>query len=726
MTRLLEVEDLRTYIKLRSGTVRAVDGVSFGLEAGETLGIVGESGCGKTMAAMSIMRLLPRGGEVVGGEIRLGGRDLLKLSEAEMRRVRGNEIGIIFQDPMTSLNPTMTIGRQIAEAVLIHRDVSKAAAMKRAVEVLQMVGMPRPNERVHDYPHQLSGGLRQRVMIAMALSCDPKLLIADEPTTALDVTIQEQILGLLDRLRRELGMGIILITHDMGVIAGRADRVAVMYAGRKVETAETVELFTKMRHPYTQALLASIPQLDQDRSAELYSIPGLPPDLRNPPLACRFAPRCVFATERCRSEDPPLGGEDPDHPYACFHPRDSSVAEIGELGSALIAQAEKNRALMQSFGKELQLLDTRVEAAAGAAATNGGTSVEHVLEFRDVSKEFAVTAGAILRRKIGSLQAVTGVNLAVRTGETFGLVGESGCGKTTLGRMGVGLEVPTSGQILFNGTDLGSLRGSEFRRRRRDLQFMFQDPYASLDPRMRVKEIISEPLDVAKVGTAKERVQAVLRLLDEVGLAGEAINRYPHEFSGGQRQRLGLARALAINPKVIIADEPVSALDVSIRSQILNLMKRLQVSHGLTYIVISHDLSVVKYVSDRIGVMYLGRLVEVGPANDIYDRPAHHYTAGLLEAIPVPNPEVARRKARDVAVSGELPSPLNPPSGCRFRTRCPHAQEKCAEVLPEFTRFGEDHFAACHFPLQRPLDPGSPVEPVAGAAPAPEGGAPTS
>ena len=703
MTRLLEVEDLKTQIRLRRGTVHAVDGLSFELESGETLGIVGESGCGKTMAAMSIMRLLPRGGFIAGGEIRLEGRDLAKISPAELRGVRGNEVGMVFQDPMNSLNPTMMIGKQIAEVVTTHRDVSKAQALNRAAEVLDLVGLPRPKERLKDYPHQLSGGLRQRVMIAMALACDPKLLIADEPTTALDVTIQEQILSLLDRIKRELGMGIILITHDMGVIAGRADRVLVMYAGRKVETAETVELFKNVRHPYTEALLASIPQLDQDRSQELYSIPGLPPDLRRPPLACRFAARCAFATEQCRTHDPPLGGDDPNHPFACFHPRASSIIEMSDLGAELIAKAEQNKALMASFGRELELLGTAEEPAmAPAAETNG--HAEFILEFRDVTKEFPVTAGAVLRRKIGALHAVTDVQLGIRPGETFGLVGESGCGKTTLGRMGVGLETPTSGQVLFDGTDLGSVKGARFRSMRRDLQFMFQDPYASLDPRMRVKEIISEPLDIAGIGTSKERVEKVRSLLDEVGLSYDVMDRYPHEFSGGQRQRLGLARALTLSPKVIIADEPVSALDVSIRSQILNLMKRLQATHGVTYVVISHDLSVVKYLADRIGVMYLGKLVEIGSGNDIYDRPAHPYTAGLLDAIPVPNPEQARAKERKVGVRGELPSPLFPPSGCRFRTRCPRAQEKCAEVVPELRRFGPDHLAACHFPLQTVLN----------------------
>jgi len=706
MAPLLEVVDLKTEIKLRKATVHAVDGLSFEVEQGETVGIVGESGCGKSIAAMSIMRLLPHRAYIAAGEIKLDGRDLTKLSDEEIRKVRGNEIGMVFQDPMTSLNPTMTIGRQISEAVLIHRDVSKAEATERAAQVLGLVGLPKPSERLNDYPHQLSGGLRQRVMIAMALACEPKLLIADEPTTALDVTIQAQILRLLDTIKADLGMGIILITHDMGVIAGRADRVVVMYAGQKVETAQTTELFRRVRHPYTEALLASIPRLDQDKTQALYSIPGIPPDLRNPPPACRFVARCAFATEQCRTAPPVLRGDDPGHRFACYHPREVATSQIGEAAAALLAQAEHNQALAKTFGAELEILDTGGADAAPvsqpqASTTNGDV----VLEFRNVSKEFAVDGGGILQRRTGTLHAVSDVSLSIRRGETFGLVGESGCGKTTLGRMGVALEGPTRGQVIFNGTDLNAISTGELRELRRNIQFMFQDPYASLDPRMRVQEIISEPLDVARRGSKAERKQTVGRLLTEVGLPTDAASRYPHEFSGGQRQRLGLARAMALNPEVIVADEPVSALDVSIRSQVLNLMKRVQKTHGLTYVVISHDLSVVRYMADRIGVMYLGKLVEVGTSDDIYERAAHPYTAGLLETIPEPNPEVARAKAAaEVPIKGELPSPLNPPSGCRFRTRCPIAQEKCAQVVPELRGFGGEHRAACHFPLQKPSD----------------------
>jgi peptide/nickel transport system ATP-binding protein len=706
MARLLEVQDLKTHIKVHNGVVHAVDGLSFDVEAGETVGIVGESGCGKTMAAMSIMRLLPHRGYIAAGQIRLEGRDLVPLPDDDIRKVRGNDIGIIFQDPMTSLNPTMNIGRQIAEAVRIHRDVSKAQALDRAREVLELVGLPRPKERLSDYPHQLSGGLRQRVMIAMALACDPKLLIADEPTTALDVTIQDQILRLLDRLKGELGMGIILITHDMGVIAGRADRVVVMYAGEKIETAKTTELFTSVRHPYTEALLASIPKLNQDKSQELYSIPGLPPDLRDPPTACRFVARCAFATEVCRTEKPLLKGDDPSHQFACFHPRQTSVTEVETLGAELIAQAEGNQMLQETFGRELEVMGTGSDGAGvDSGAPQDGSGSEIILEFRDLSKEFPVTSGSLFHRKVGALHAVTDVSIAIRRGETFGL--------------GVGLETPTDGQVIFNGTDLASVKGGEFRSLRRDLQLMFQDPYASLDPRMRVREILSEPLDIAKRGTPKEREQTVGHLLEEVGLPPAAMARYPHEFSGGQRQRLGLARAIALNPQLIVADEPVSALDVSIQSQILNLMKRLQQRFGLSYLVISHDLSVVRYLADRIGVMYLGKLVEVGTGSDIYENSAHPYTSGLLRAIPQPDPAAARNDESSVAIRGELPSPVNPPSGCRFRTRCPLAQDKCAEVVPELQRFGREHFAACHFPLQRPTGSASSQAPESAASPSP-------
>jgi peptide/nickel transport system ATP-binding protein len=681
MTELLQVTDLRVDIRRRRDSVHPVDGVSFTVGRGETVGLVGESGCGKTMTAMSIMRMLPPGGDIVSGEIQLSGQDLVSLEAGEMRQIRGRQIAMVFQDPMTSLNPTMTIGDQVAGPVRIHRGLSRAAARKHAEEVLGMVGVPQPAERLDAFPHQLSGGLRQRVMIAMALSCEPKLLIADEPTTALDVTIQAQILRLLDELKARLDMGMLLVTHDMGVIAGRADRVLVMYAGRIVEAADTEVLFARPRHPYTEALLGAIPRMTHDRGQALYSIPGLPPDLSRPPAGCRFAARCRYVTQICRDQDPALTEREAGHLFACFHPRPVSppVATLAASSSA------------------------RPQPTASAAP---------LLELDQVRKEFAIRRG-VLQRQVASVKAVSGVSFSVAPGETFGLVGESGSGKTTVGRLVATLEQPDSGSIRFEGTDLASLRGSALRQERRNVQLMFQDAYASLDPRMQVGSSLREPLIVQRVGTRASRAARVAELLDGVGLPQSAAERYPHEFSGGQRQRIGLARALALSPSLIVADEPVSALDVSIQAQVLNLMKSLQDEFGLTYIVISHDLSVVKYLADRIGVLYLGKLVEIGPSESIYTGAAHPYTAGLLEAVPEPDPTVERAKQSE-PITGDLPSAVDPPSGCRFRTRCPRARDRCGAEEPPLRPFGDDHLAACHFPLQ-PALPDPATVPVSGS-----------
>jgi oligopeptide/dipeptide ABC transporter ATP-binding protein len=664
--RVLEISGLKTQIQLASSLVKAIDGIDLHLDAGETLGLVGESGCGKSMTGLSVMGLLPPGGHVVAGSIRFGDTELTSLSQDEMRRIRGNDVAMVFQDSQTALNPTKSIGYQVAEPAWLHRGMSRREGLERAAEVLDLVGIPRPKERLEDYPHQLSGGLRQRVLIAMALVCEPKVLIADEPTTALDVTIQAQILTLLDRLKAELGMAVLLITHDMGVVAGRADRMNVMYAGKIIESADTRELFAHMHHPYTQSLLASIPQLDQDPREVLFSIPGLPPDLSTELTGCRFAPRCHLATDECRATEPKLETGANAHAFACFHPVD---------GPAQRPETQQRRAA----------------AAASDAAP--------LLVMSNLVREFPVGNSLVPTKYRGSVKAVSDVSIDVRQGQTYGLVGESGCGKTTLGRLIVALERPDSGELRLDGTDIAGLGRRALRRRRRDLQMMFQDPYASLNPRMRVGAILSEPLVIQGIGTRQSRRTQVADMLAEVGLPASSVDRFPHEFSGGQRQRVGLARALMLNPAVIVADEPVSALDVSIRSQVLNLMKRLQAEHNLTYVVISHDLAVVKYLADRIGVMYLGKLVETGSGEDIYSRAAHPYTAGLLTAIPIPDPTIERAKD-DVGVRGELPSPINPPSGCRFRTRCPRAQQKCADEEPLLQVFGPGHLAACHFPLQ--------------------------
>src|SRR5215470_14609474 len=451
MTPVLEIRDLSTHIQLTKSVVHAVGNVDLSIEPGEALGLVGESGCGKSMTGLSIMGLLPPGGKIVSGSIKLDGRELVGLSDAELRAIRGNDVAMIFQDPLTSLDPTKTIGYQVAEPVRLHTGASKAAAMERAIEVLGMVGLPRPAERLGDYPHQLSGGMRQRVMIAMALSCQPKLLIADEPTTALDVTIQAQILALLHDLKDRLGMAMLLITHDMGVIAGHADRVQVMYAGRMVEVTTTPDLFQHMRHPYTRALLASIPRLNHDGSRRLLTIGGLPPDLSQPPAGCRFAPRCSRATDKCRDQEPPLTGETAAHLFSCWHPVDGAADTA--TGNGATARASP--------------------AGPGGEAAVG--PVPPLLEVRDLVKEFPVTAGAILQRKVAAVHAVSTVSFTVAAGETFGLVGESGCGKTTIGRVVVALERPNSGTVTMAGQNVFALSGGELRRHRRDLQLMFQD-----------------------------------------------------------------------------------------------------------------------------------------------------------------------------------------------------------------------------------------------------------
>jgi oligopeptide/dipeptide ABC transporter ATP-binding protein len=628
---------------------------------------VGESGCGKTTTGLAIMRLLPGNGKIAAGSIQLDGVDLSTLSEVEMQKQRGQSVALIPQDPMSSLNPTMRIGRQIGEGLQIHNGASDAAARKRALEVLEMVEMPRPAERLDQYPFELSGGLRQRVIIAMGLVCEPKLLIADEPTTALDVTIQAQILDIIDNLRTQLNMGVLLITHDMGVIAGRSDRVVVMYGGVKAEEAPTIDLFHSMHHPYAQALLASMPNLENTSKHELASIAGLPPDLSREIVGCRFAPRCMYATDECRAEEPPLTIQG-NRAFACYHPVEGPQPIVVRPAAEVVVSSATRRELL------------RVEG---------------------LTKEFAVKAGFI-RHKVGSISAVSNVGFTIYEGETFGLVGESGCGKTTIGRMVVGLETPSAGEVIFDDKVVSAKNHRPSRADRRERQMMFQDPYSSLDPRMKVGQILGEPLMVQGDGSKVQQKARVNDLLLSVGLERLAADRYPHEFSGGQRQRIGFARALALNPRLIVADEPVSALDVSIQAQILNLMKDLQREHNLTYIMVSHDLAVVYYMADSIGVMYLGKIVEIGDAESVFRSPAHPYTQGLLDAVPVPDPTEARAR-RGLQVTGELPSSVNPPSGCRFRTRCPRAEDICANQEPAFQDFGPTHQAACHFPLTTPV-----------------------
>ena len=670
-TPLLQIKDLHTDIEIRSGVVRALSGVDLHVNPGETLGIVGESGSGKTMTALSLMGLLPQGGKVSSGSIILDGQDLTQLPLKEKRKLRGTKVGMIFQDPLTSLNPTMKIGLQVCEPLRVHEGLSKREALERAVEILKRVGMPRPEVVINNYPHQLSGGMRQRVMIAMALVCKPRILIADEPTTALDVTTQMQILDLIDELRDEYKMGVILITHDLGVVAGHTDRVAVMYAGRIVETAPTKTLFTEPKHRYTSSLMAALPERALAAGTKLFSIPGAPPSLTNLPVGCRFAARCLWATDECRAGYPDLSGDET-HTFSCFHP----VQEGDESPAVLQGKLDSNK-------------------TDGAAADVPQISHETLLDVKEASREYESAGSGFFKREKGVVSAVDRVSITVKKGETYGLVGESGCGKSTVGRLIAGLEPPSGGAIELDGRDLATLKGRDAVRIHRDVQMMFQDSYAAMDPRMRIDQILAEPMSIQKTGNARQIAERIMEILEQVGLTEEVLDRYPHEFSGGQLQRLGFARSLTLAPDLIVADEPVSALDVSVQAQVLNLMKDLQQELGLSYLFISHDLAVVQYMADRIGVMYLGRIVEEGPAHEVVKNPKHPYTKALIDSIPVPDPEF-KHDENAIKLTGEPPSAINPPEGCRFRPRCPFAGEEC-KVQPKLT--DETHRVACHHPL---------------------------
>ena len=670
-TPLLQIKDLHTDIEIRNGVVRALSGVDLHVNPGETLGIVGESGSGKTMTALSLMGLLPQGGKVSSGSIILDGQDLTKMPLHLKRKMRGTKVGMIFQDPLTSLNPTMKIGLQVCEPLRVHEKLSKREALARAVEILKRVGMPRPEVVINNYPHQLSGGMRQRVMIAMALVCKPRILIADEPTTALDVTTQMQILDLIDELRDEYKMGVILITHDLGVVAGHTDRVAVMYAGRIVETAPTKTLFTEPKHRYTSSLMAALPERALAAGTKLFSIPGAPPSLTNLPVGCRFAARCLWATDECRAGYPDLSGDE-NHTFSCFHP----VQEGDESPAVLQA--------MMDSGK-----------AEDAVDATGQISQEVLLDVKEASRVYESAGSGFFKRDKGVVSAVDRVSITVNKGETYGLVGESGCGKSTVGRLIAGLERPSGGAIELDGRDLAKLKGRDAVRIHRDVQMMFQDSYAAMDPRMRIDQILAEPMSIQKTGNARQIAERIMEILEQVGLTEEVLDRYPHEFSGGQLQRLGFARSLTLAPDLIVADEPVSALDVSVQAQVLNLMKDLQHELGLSYLFISHDLAVVQYMADRIGVMYLGRIVEEGPAHEVVKNPKHPYTKALIDSIPVPDPEFQHDESA-IKLTGEPPSAVNPPKGCRFRPRCPFAGEEC-KVQPMLT--DETHRVACHHPL---------------------------
>jgi peptide/nickel transport system ATP-binding protein len=669
---ILEVRGLRTQFETDAGMVRAVDGVSFNVMPGETLGIVGESGSGKSVTALSVMKLLPDQARIADGEIVFRGRDILRMTGEEIRSLRGGRIAMVFQDPMTSLNPVLRISKQLVETMLVHGRHDRPSALRRAIALLGRMGITAPERAVDSFPHQFSGGMRQRVMLAMGFANEPSLLIADEPTTALDVTIQAQILDLLRELNADFGAAIILISHDLGVIANVCRRVVVMYAGEVVEEGASEVLLADPKHPYTWALLNAVPRLDRHTPGEkrLTTIEGTPPDPLDWPPGCRFAARCPFRIEKCTE-----------------HPALLPVGD-GRLSRCWVTQ--QGATLPQRPAP----LSARV--AGPSADPQPPAAAEPILAVRGLVKHFALPKATLFARP-QAVHAVDGVDLDVARGETVGLVGESGCGKSTLARLIVRIHRPDAGEIRFAGHDITFAGGAEIRPLRRRMQMIFQDPYASLNPRMTVADILAEPLRFhAITGDEAATQRRVAELLGLVGLSSSAAAKYPHEFSGGQRQRVSIARALAVSPDFIVADEPISSLDVNIQAQIINLLIDLQERLGLTYLFIAHDLAVVRHVSDRIVVLYLGKVMEVAPAGALFDQPLHPYTRSLISAVPIPDVAVERTRQR-MLLQGDPPSAIDPPSGCRFRTRCPIARERCAAEIPPLREYRPGHFAACHF-----------------------------
>ncbi|MEH7334696.1 ABC transporter ATP-binding protein [Neobacillus drentensis] len=671
MQKLLDIQHLKVDFALKNRVLTAINDVSLHIKTGETVCLVGESGSGKSVTSKAIMRLIDyENGMISDGSIVLDGVDLTQLSQKKLRSIRGKKVAMIFQEPMAAFDPVFTIGSQIIETILENKQSSKLHAKQRALYLLERVGISDAELRLNQYPNELSGGMLQRAMIAMALACGPDLLIADEPTTALDVTIQAQILKLLQELKKEFGMSILLITHDMGVAAEMADRIIVMYAGRIVEQATAAQLFEQPHHPYTRGLMQSITTMDSDRSKKLYSINGSIPGLADLPSGCQFHPRCPFATERCRVESPPL-------------------IEVNNRQTACWYAEEILKTDWQ------QPVEETVVVSENGVLTSSKHSAEPLFTIQEVSKFYPI-GKSLFSRNQSFIRAVDKVSFTIEKGETFGLVGESGSGKSTLGRVLLQLEKLTSGNVFFQDRDLTKLGAGEFREKRKDMQVIYQDPYGSVNPRWKVGHIIGEPFQVHETLSLKEKKNRVQELLEKVGLNKNGFDRYPHEFSGGQRQRIAIARALALNPQFILADEAVSALDVSVQAQIINLMQDLQKERNLTYLFIAHGLNIVRHVSDRIGVMYLGQLVELADSEELFLHPAHHYTKGLIDSIPVADPSYTRER---ISIQGEIPSPLNPPSGCRFHTRCPAATARCREEQPLFREINKGHWAACHNPI---------------------------
>lgn len=670
MSSLLEIKNLETMLHTGADPVYAVDGLTLKIHRGETFALLGESGCGKSMTALSIMRLLPDAGEIVAGSIKLGGEDMLLLPEVDMRNVRGKRISMIFQEPMLSLNPVMTVAEQIGEVLRRHFKLRGKAANERILELLNQVGIPDAAQRMNEYPFQFSGGMKQRVMIAIALAGEPEFLIADEPTTALDVTIQAQVLDLMRHLQRRTGMAILLITHDLGVVAEMAHRIAVMYAGELIEIATREQFFKTPQHPYSQKLFASLPGKNS-REQGLAVISGNVPSLSQTFTGCRFADRCDHAWDLCHQQVPTWNKPSDNHHVRCHLFNTEQPAR----------QADSVFATKSNTPKPVAIPLTSNVA-------------EELLRVTDLKVYFPIRKG-LLKRTVGNVMAVDGVSLTIAQSKTIALVGESGCGKTTVGKSILQLIHPTAGSVKFNGTELVGLEHKQLRAKRTDFQIIFQDPYSSLNPRMRIIDIIKEGMSALNNHANETEIDV---LLQRVGLPSDTKWRYPHEFSGGQRQRIAIARALAVNPKLLICDEPTSALDVSVQAQILNLLKSLQDNLGIAYLFITHNLSVVEYIADDVAVMYLGRIVEQGKVNDVLHDPKHPYTQALLSAVPTID---EKEKCEVIHLKGDLPSPSAPPPGCHFHPRCRYAMPQCREFYPESTTIGSTHTVKCYLYSQQ-------------------------
>ncbi len=674
MEHLIEVKNLHTEFKQNKGILKAVNGVSYYLDPGEIVAFVGESGSGKSVTQYSSVQLIPTPpGKITGGEIWFDGKNILQYEQnsPQLQKIRGGDIGIVFQEPMTTLNPVMTIGDQLSEGIMLHLHMTKKQARQRAVELLREVGISDPETRLDAYPHQFSGGMRQRIVIAMALSCNPKLLIADEATTALDVTTQAQILDLMQDIVRKRNAAMVMVTHNLSIVARYAKRVYVMYAGEIVEYGTTEEIFKDPHHPYTIGLMNAVPGLHDPKDRKLIPIAGYVSNLVNRKDQCAFLNRCPYATELCeKGTDPvlcPVAGSN-DHFAACHR------------------QINKTTKKEKSFGDESRKY---------YSGEKDFTNAEKILQVQDLKVYFPVCKG-LLKKKVADVKAVDGVSFDIYKGETFGLVGESGCGKSTVARTILRLNDVTDGKIIFKGTEITHLDDVQMHQHRRNMAMIFQDPYGSLDPRQRAGDIVMEPMKNFNKGMCKSEMEERVRMLFElVGLDPSYQERVPHEFSGGQRQRLVIARALSTNPEFIVCDEAISALDVSIQAQIINLLEELQERLGLTYLFIAHDLSVVRHISDRVAVMYLGQMVEFADWKELYDNPLHPYTKSLLEAVPVPDPEIERTRARQI-IQGEVTSPINKPAGCAFSARCPYANEQCRTQIPALRENKNGHKVACH------------------------------